>query len=39
MKKTCLSTVLLISLFAFAFICGPSKKKEGKNPTPHNPYS
>ena len=29
MKHTCLTQIFLVSLFFFAFICGPSKKKEG----------
>jgi heat shock protein 5 len=31
-KSTCFSTLLALSLFAFAYICGPSKKKEVEGP-------
>ena len=29
MKNTCIAHLVLLSLFLFAFICGPTKKKEG----------
>lgn len=32
MKHTCLSQLFLVSLFLFAFICGPTKKKEVEGP-------
>jgi heat shock protein 5 len=32
MKHTCATRLLLISLFAVAFICGPTKKKEVEGP-------
>jgi heat shock protein 5 len=32
MKSTCLKHIILLSLFALAFICGPSKKKEVEGP-------
>jgi heat shock protein 5 len=31
-KNKSLTTVILLSLFLFAFICGPSKKKEVEGP-------
>ena len=32
MKNTCISHLLILSLFLFAFICGPTKKKEVEGP-------
>lgn len=37
-KSTCFTHLFLVSLFVLAFICGPTKKKEGKIVSRSNPY-